>query len=46
MTTAFIVGLVIIAGYLGKRWRESNTENVELRARVDSLQRRLARQRR
>ena len=43
MTTVFIAALVFIALYLAKRWSDTRTENVQLRAQVASLKRQLAR---
>ncbi len=42
MTVALIGILLAAAGYLAKRWSDANSENVELRARVVSLRRQLA----
>jgi hypothetical protein len=42
MTMATIGVLLALAAYLGKRWNDSNNENVALRAQVAALKRRIA----
>ncbi len=42
MVTISIGALLLLAGYLAKRWNESNTELVALRAQVQALKKRLA----
>ena len=46
MTTALMAVLGIVALYLGKRWSDSNAENVQLRAQLAALKRQLARRER
>jgi hypothetical protein len=46
MTTAAIVCLAAVVAYLGGRLRTSLAENVELKARIVTLKRELARRRR
>lgn len=43
MVTVVIAGLSIIVLYVGKRWIDTRTENVELRMQVALLKRRLTR---
>ncbi|MGB6489595.1 MAG: hypothetical protein WBE91_22215 [Steroidobacteraceae bacterium] len=45
MTVVAILGLMVLALYLGSRWVNSSAENAELRARVAALKRELARRR-
>jgi hypothetical protein len=41
MTFAAILGLVVLSGWLGMRLVSVNSENAELRTRVESLKRQL-----
>jgi hypothetical protein len=43
ISKVIIVALVVIALWLVREWRASQTENMELRNQVESLRRRLAR---
>jgi len=45
VTALAILGLMVLALYLGSRWITSSAENAELRARVAALKRELARRR-
>jgi hypothetical protein len=45
VTTVAILGLMLLAVYLGSRWINSSAENAELRARIAALKRELARRR-
>jgi hypothetical protein len=43
VTTAVIVMLFVLAGYLGKRWQDAAAENLALKTQVAWLKRLLAR---
>jgi len=45
VTAIAILGLMVLALYLGSRWINSSAENAELRARIAALKRELARRR-